>query len=329
MHAGLQNLGNTCYLNTTLQCLAHCTSFVSWVTQYIPQGNQPLFRALQDTYTRLQQENTTVAPKTLLQHLHQTLGSLLPIHEPNDINEFVVLFLDKLHEEMAQPLSKHPFKHVVYSNLPFDIQRQRMDEAWYQSIHKQHSHIQDLFYGQLVSQILCGHCQKVHHNYEVFGNKMISIHGDTLDTCLQHHFQDEVMNATQEDPMQDPWVCDACQQSKPSTKTVRLWRNPRILLLSIKRFTAHMRKIPTEVGVPLRLDLQPYTLGPTGTRYELKSVGFHAGSFHGGHYFAVCKHPDNNTWYLKDDDHVQPFPQEHLSQLGKGYLFCYELLSNS
>ena len=34
--------------------------------------------------------------------------------------------------------------------------------------------------------------------------------------------------------------------------------------------------------------------------FDLKCIGCHAGSIDGGHYFAVCKHVNNN-WYEFND----------------------------
>lgn len=36
---GLQNLGLTCFMNTLLQALASCASFVEWMESCYPQGN--------------------------------------------------------------------------------------------------------------------------------------------------------------------------------------------------------------------------------------------------------------------------------------------------
>lgn len=327
---GLHNLGNTCYLNTILQCLGHCEVFRNFILdkQYrVRCEGDTLIDGVSQTFHTLWRENQTGAPRQLVRVMAHKLKNMMYVFEQNDISEFVGLLVDKLHQEIAFPLLVNPLHGMVYRNHSYDQQRKKMDEAWIEAHKKEYSPLTDLFHGQLVSQIICGGCNKIHHNYEIFLNTTLSIHGSTLDDCLNHHFEDETINH-EDTPKDELWVCDACKTSAPSVKTTRLWRNPKVLMVTLKRFNANLQKINQDVEIPHVLDLSEHTLGPTPTKYTLQSVGFHLGSYMGGHYVSVCK-LSTGEWVLKDDESVHSLSNEQLKDLNKGYVFFYEDLSSS
>jgi ubiquitin carboxyl-terminal hydrolase 8 len=323
---GIPNIGNTCYMNTTLQCLGHCESFL----QYILGGkykdssvDQSLIDGLRNIYSQIWIHNTMGDPRTFAKAMTQKVKAIY-VFEQNDICEFVVLLIDKVNDEICKKLYVSPFADTKYKMSMFDIQRKKMDRHWFECIRNEYSPFKDMLYGQLISQIICAHCGKVHHNYEMFANVMVSIHETSIEKSLHHHFQEEYVNGDEN----HTWKCDGCHSAKKSKKTVKLWRNPTILIVTLKRFNERLQKINDNVDVPQQLDLSQYTLGKTNKVYNLRAVGFHSGSYHGGHYFAVCKCSDG-TWVIKDDDYVQDLKNDNLNQLGKGYVFFYEALDRS
>lgn len=309
---GLANMGNTCYFNTTVQCLVHCRRFMAWLaTADLPTNKAPMLYALRT----LMAGQELTGPGELVHKTQEAMRSLMTIREPNDMGEFVVLWMDKLHDEIARPLAPKAVGALTPVHSPYDILRHRVQEAWYAAHRKDYSELKELACGQLVSQIVCGHCKHIHHNYEVFMNTMVSIEGagegNTMEACLAHHFKDHILTE---------WVCDQCRQTTPSVQSSKITRAPSIMVITLKRFNAQLQKIPTHVAVPLALDIASLVIGcPALAPYQLRSVGFHVGGYHGGHYFAVCHSQDN--WWLIDDDVVRPTDAQGV---GHGYVFFYE-----
>lgn len=336
---GIDNMGSTCYLNTMVQCFGHCVAFLRFVLNgkyrthlnEIPESS--IMMQLRDVYKDLWIMDKSVAPHAFIKTVAKKI-TFMDILEQNDINEFMMVFIDKLGSEIARRLQDQYVERSVSNS--YDHQANLMDRDWLQKTHKDYNELYDLLHGQSINQISCGHCTKIHHNYEIFFNLMLPITDKckTLDDCIVEYFQNEVVNGAevgkghgQGQDKSDLWKCDKCNTASKSEKMHILWKTPRVLVLSLKRFTSDMKKIVQPIQVPDVLDLSEYVLCKTShKKYELKAVAVHMGSFFGGHYVAVCKNATGD-WYLFDDETVRRLgPQVDLSQ---SYVCFYEALGSS
>ena len=134
-----------------------------------------------------------------------------------------------------------------------------------------------------------------------------------LDQCLQDFKQSETLD---ED---NKWYCNKCQQHVQATKTLEIYRVPKIMIISLKRFkTSKNRygyggnsKVDTLVNFPLEgLDMRPFVLHPeqinSNCVYDCFGISNHFGSVGFGHYTAYCKNPLDGKWYDFDDSQVSP-----------------------
>jgi ubiquitin C-terminal hydrolase len=337
--SGLGNIGATCYINTAIQCLGYCTEFFKFIVAGSrPKVDTPLTNELQEVYIELWIKRNAIAPHKFLRSLQSSLGQYITIHEQNDITEFLMLYLDKLNADMSvelliddedyRKIKKNTMKlynDKVYSNLVAD-----MEIAWLKTVKREFSPIMDMFYGQVVSQIVCGNCNHIHHNYETYSNLSLSIKKQndndeiiTLQDCLEYHFKDEMINSNDN----NDWKCDQCNTKSPSTKSIKLWKNPNILIISLKRFNHQLVKKNICVAAPIELSLAQYTLHSPKVNYNLVAVGNHQGSFGSGHYNCICRHK-NNKWYAIDDVMVREANGDEINYvLNNGYVYFYEIRS--
>lgn len=333
--SGLANLGATCYMNTVIQCLGFCPNFL----KFILAGNRakaqtPLANDLKDVYVALWIEQKAIAPHGFLRSLQRQLGTYLNIFEQNDITEFLMLYLDKLNSDLGIEIlvddkdflalrkrCERQYNNQLYRDLAY-----QMDVAWLKTITKEYSPIMDLFYGQLVSQIVCGNCNHIHHNYETYCNLSLPLTcNDNASTSLAdvfaEYFKDELINHAGKE-----WTCDSCKQSKPSKKSLRLWKNPNILIVSLKRFDYNFIKNTRTVAASPQLSLEKYTIHSERKQYHLVAVGNHMGSMGSGHYNCICKHK-SNKWYAIDDTTVREANTEEVEYVvNNGYVYFYEAL---
>ncbi len=321
--AGFANLGNTCYINTTLQCLAHCPSFARLFFKYTDEEQNDLLGQVRDVIIKLwsngNQGATVITPHKFVRVLAKYFGPLMEVFEENDIHEFIMILVDKMNEEA----SKKQRGLVVGTTSPkcgivmIDKLGEKLDESWREHFKTHLTPFVPLFYGQSITQIICGHCNKIFHNYEPFMVLTVSMASSLLD-CISKYFQHETVNRVDD----VGWKCDRCHQSKESKQSIKLWRVPTILIICLKRFSSHRAKLSKDVEVPKSLDMSNYML--TGSKkdcmFDLYSVACHNGSIAGGHYHALCRLP-NDEWRRYDDCHVNsvPFP----SKTSSGYTFFY------
>lgn len=328
--SGLANGGATCYINTTIQCLGYCTEFLKFIlVGPRAKSNTPLTNELRDIYVELWVKRNAIIPQRFLRSLQMTLGNYINIFEQNDITEFLLLYLDKLNNDLHIELlvddedfkkvkenAKKLFQEPMYADLASD-----MEIAWLKTIRKEYSPIMDLFYGQVVSQIICGNCRHIHHNYETYSNLSLSIKNDTntLEDCLALHFTDETINNQEQE-----WKCDQCNVKAPSKKSLKLWKNPNILIVSLKRFNHQLVKKNILVKAPIELNLSKYTIHTPRVKYKLVAIANHQGSIGSGHYNCVCRHK-SDKWFAIDDAMVREAqPNELDYSLNNGYVYFYE-----
>ena len=313
---GLANIANTCYINTCVQCLGFCGEFLAFVLnenseefKHVKEGD--LLYELRDIYNALWIKDTGLIPTRFLKILECHLD-FLQLGEQNDIQEFLTIFIDKLNGSIAKDITAkrhhNESNEVCFKNPGLDKLKKRCDVAWKNSVGKEYSPLIDMFYGQLIVQIVCGNCDKIHHTMEPFSVLLLPIPEKedeelNLETCLTHLFKDEVLNQDEN----NVWKCDGCNNCAKSVKSTKIWRFPRILTVCMKRFTYDGKKNNKLVGVPSKLDISKfgiYTAENNKSTYELSSVACHMGNQHRGHYYALCKHVKNGRWYKIDDTRI-------------------------
>jgi ubiquitin C-terminal hydrolase len=320
MVPGIANLGNTCYFNTAVQCLAHCPGFVSLMKSTDGVSKTSLVSQLKDVVGLLWESDTQgIMPRGLLGAVKESIPSLY-IHEENDIQEFLVLLIDRLNTAMKCDPPRPPrFDEEATTTKPWERLKAKVDAAWHQSHAKDYSPLVDMFHGQSISQVMCGNCGKIFHNYEPFTTLCVPLGADTVTGCLERYLDHEHVNAEGEDAC---WKCDACKQSPKSLKSTKFWRLPEVLMLVVKRFTPTLQKNHARLGVDRVLNVRKYSLGPSPhNTYDLCAIACHSGSYGSGHYHAICRRP-GNKWYVVDDVHVNDVPAPETSR--NGYVFFYQ-----
>ncbi len=283
---GLLNCGNTCYANALLQCLFNMEIFNNTRMQHnLDDAFVEEFYKLHDKVrsgTCGSSGGGAVSPREFLYELRKEI-KCIEVFESNDIRELYDLMIDKLNTKFMTKIQiTSTDKHLT---------------KWKESVKDDYSWLKDTMYGQCISQLKCGNCNKILQNYEVFGSLLLPIPNgaSTLDECFDSYF------AAQNHEM----VCDeGCKQNIVMRNAIRVSRLPKCIVVCLKRFHDNGSKNNTHIDIPEILDLSRHCMNYVGKcRYKLTGIACHGGDIFGGHYWALCKDP-NGTWYHIDDNFV-------------------------
>lgn len=198
---GLFNNGNTCYLNSTLQCLLHIPA----LTQYILQdtkasasssssSSQEIHhtRSIYELYQNLCVEIWThssgkaISPRGIVQSLRRIGKHFRPMRQ-EDAHEFLRYFLDSMHEEMlrANGLKSSSSDKIVNTTL-----------------------IGRVFGGYLRNEMCCSVCAHKSRTYNAFQDLSLDITAsrNSLNECIKAFTRPETLGKGNE------WMCEKCKR---------------------------------------------------------------------------------------------------------------------
>ena len=320
---GLANLGNTCFMNATLQALRHSPEWTLFCTQgkikeHISEPEKScsiMLLAYQDLLMSIWGGSGPgyVKPLDFYNKLRSTVKGC-PLYEifiqrsPQDAHEFLVWLLDQMY--MATQKEVNITIKDTENLQPMVL---KAVEGWKSSFEKQYSPLTDLVFGMYRIQYLCTACGVTHSRWETFNVLKIHPGHESIEAALKHEFKEEDI---------DDYECDECNKQEPlkpgqakplmkkslAKKTVSIWRLPKLLIITLKRFTP----MGPRDNSPFAYDGGPINFGNNFSQeshedskfkqYKVFATVDHHGSHMGGHYTAQCFSPVWKQWHLYDDE---------------------------
>lgn len=171
---GLQNLGNTCFMNSSIQCLAHTPKLVDYflgdyareINQENPLGmDGEIALAFGDLLRKLWAPGAApVAPRTFKSKLARFAPQFNGFNQ-HDSQELLAFLLDGLHEDLNRVKCK-PYVEVKDGDDRPD--EEVADEYWRNHSARNDSIIVDVCQGQYKSTLVCPFCKKVSVTFDPF-----------------------------------------------------------------------------------------------------------------------------------------------------------------
>nr|XP_056721660.1 ubiquitin carboxyl-terminal hydrolase 8 [Euleptes europaea] len=328
---GLRNLGNTCYMNSVLQCLCNTPHLADYFNRNCYQDD--INRSNLLGHKGEVAEEFGIIMKALWTGQYRyisprdfkvTIGKIndqFAGYSQQDSQELLLFLMDSLHEDLNKADNRKRYKEENNDNLD-DFKASEL--AWHKHKQLNESIIIALFQGQFKSTVQCLTCHKKSRTFEAFMNLSLPLASTskcTLQECLRLFSKEEKLTDN------NRFYCSHCKTRRDSLKKIEIWKLPPVLLVHLKRFSYDGRwkqKLQTSVDFPLEsLDLQQYVIGPKINlkRYNLFAVSNHYGGLDGGHYTAYCKNAAKQRWYKFDDHEVSDISSSSVKSSAAYILF--------
>ncbi|XP_023612599.1 ubiquitin carboxyl-terminal hydrolase 32 isoform X5 [Myotis lucifugus] len=172
---GLSNLGNTCFMNSSIQCVSNTQPltqyFISGRHLYELNRTNPIGMKghMAKCYGDLVQELWSGTQKNIAPlKLRWTIAKYAPRFngfQQQDSQELLAFLLDGLHEDLNRVHEK-PYVELKDSNGRPDWEVAA--EAWDNHLRRNRSIVVDLFHGQLRSQVKCKTCGHISVRFDPF-----------------------------------------------------------------------------------------------------------------------------------------------------------------
>lgn len=172
--AGLQNLGNTCFMNSAIQCLVHTPQLVEYflqdyteeINKQNPLGMQgELALAFGDLLRKLWSSGRTAVPPRAFKGKLARFAPQFSGYNQHDSQELLAFLLDGLHEDLNRVKQKPYIETKDADGRPDE---EVADEFWRNHKARNDSVIVDVCQGQYKSTLVCPVCQKVSITFDPF-----------------------------------------------------------------------------------------------------------------------------------------------------------------
>ena len=294
------NLGNTCFLNSVLQCLSYSPPLAEYCLAREHRGRgtggfDALGSVQQHVNRVFRNPGSVISPSQLVRGLRQVSKSFRNGRQ-EDAHEYARCLIDRMKESNLKGISPKP----TYA------------ESETCAIHR-------MFGFRLCSTIRCTSCGYRSETHEPAMDLSLEVlRAKSLHNALAHFTSQELLDGS------NKYKCPRCHNRVRAVKQFTVDINPNILTVQLKRFDLRLMggKIDKWIEYPKQLNLGPYTTARGKVLYNLYGVLVHSGhSVHSGHYYCFVKSPAG-AWLCCDDATVRQV-SEKLVLAQKAYMLFY------
>ena len=361
---GLNNIGATCFMNSTLQCLSQTKSLTNYflnkdnkdriINNNIALKNKDglqLSPVYLELIQKLWDENgpKSFSPNKFMNNIEK-MNPLFKTGQAGDAKDFIIFILEQIHKELKAPINKN----LNLNNLA--LNQYDKNNAFYYFLNefgKECSIISDIFFGFNETTNECLNFKNIYisqgkpnpicYNYQIFNCLIFPLEEDknmkNNSMQMNNFFQ---MNNNNRVSLEDCFIynqksdyftgpnrnyCNLCKQLFDSVYTSKIYVCPNILVLILNRGKGNIFDV--KLDFTERLDITKFVLQREMPQiiYNLYGVITHIGqSGPSAHFVASCKSPIDFKRYRYNDAMVTPIKnfQKDVIEFGTPYILFYK-----
>ena len=342
---GLNNIGATCFMNATLQCLSQTEALTNYflkdiyrnriINNNIAQKNKNA-NQLSPVYLELIKElwnangPKSFSPYNFMNKVND-MNELFKKGQAGDAKDFIIFILEQLHTELKQPIKSNEKNEI--NNVPLNqYDKINAFNNFFEEFKKETSIMTDIFFGFNETTNVCLYCKNVYnskgmenpicYNYGVFNVLIFPL--EEVKNMKMNILKQNNIHISQNDQVNlyecfsynektdlftgdNKNFCNICKQLYDSNYTSKIFISPNVLIIILNRGKGNIYKV--KLDFKENIDITDFVLQKDKPRikYNLYGVITHLGeSGPNAHFIASCKSPVDGKWYRYNDAFVDP-----------------------
>ena len=343
---GLDNIGATCYMNATLQCLSNTKKLEEYFEN--KYKNNSSNRIMSNEFYILIKHlfnESNKKPSYSPYSFKEALSKENPLFagiQANDSKDLINFLLERLHQET----------NVINNNIKINNDLIQQQDQTNENLmlklfldeftQKFNSPISNLFYGLLETKSQCKGCNVIKFNFQVYsflefplqqvnqyyynlGKRPLFLQNNKnpdvdLYECFEYYKKIDLMTGDNQ-----MW-CNICNKLCDSLYSTELYSAPNYLIINLNRGKGAIYEC--NVNFPEQLNIINYlTFKNINTVFDLYAVICHLGpSSMSGHFVAYVRNNSNYKWHLYNDSIVSECTRPNQYRDGMPYILFYRVL---
>ena len=348
---GLNNIGATCYMNSTLQCLSNTdklTKYFLYKFKYKPGSKNKImtneyYKVIKNLWDP-NNNNGSYSPNDFKKRLSEE-NPLFAGIAANDSKDLINFLLERFHSELNIKKGNNNLEAINYNQIDQTNEKIILNLFIEEFKNNYNSVISNLFYGLMETKSQCQGCNIIKFNFQVYSfiefplekineycfrtgkrtyynMNMNNNKNPDVDIyeCFEYYHNIDLMTGD------NKMYCNICNCLCDALYGTLLYTAPNNLIIILNRGRGAVYEC--KVNFPDILNLSNYVkFKESNTLFELYAVICHIGpSSMSGHFVAYCKNRMDKKWYLSNDAFVTLCQNVHDYRKGMAYILFYQVV---